>query len=106
MSWGQDQKSDLVIGISTAGGIATATHLPCKLGGTGELRSQLAKSSIEIFLLDRFSDLADANRLCQTWHFIRPPQVEGGERATASLAYGWESEIVAVSEVLAEASTV
>ena len=34
--------------------------------------------------------------------FIRPPEVEGGERATASLAYGWESEIGAVSEVLAE----
>ena len=34
--------------------------------------------------------------------FIRPPRVEGGERATASLAYGWESEIGAISEVLAE----
>ena len=34
--------------------------------------------------------------------FVRPPKVEGGERATASLAYGWESEIGAISEVLAE----
>ena len=34
--------------------------------------------------------------------FIRPPEVEGGEQATASVAYGWESEMGAVSEVLAE----
>ena len=34
--------------------------------------------------------------------FIRPPEVEGGERATASLAYGWDSELGAISEVLAE----
>ena len=34
--------------------------------------------------------------------FIRPPKVEGGERATVSLAYKWEYGIVAVSEVLAE----
>ena len=34
--------------------------------------------------------------------FIRPSDIERGERATASLAYGWEFGIVAISEVLAE----
>ena len=34
--------------------------------------------------------------------FIQSPEVKGGERATASLADGWESEIGAISEVLAE----
>ena len=46
--------------------------------------------------------LANANRLCLTWAFIWPSDIERGERATAPLAYGWESEIGAVSEVLAE----
>ena len=54
MPWGQDQTSDLVIGVSTARGIATAPHLPCELGGTGELQSQLAESSREILLLALF----------------------------------------------------
>ena len=55
MPWGQDQTSTLVIGVSTASGIATVAHLPCELGGTGGPRSQLAESSKEILLLDLFS---------------------------------------------------
>ena len=51
---GQDQAGGLVIGISTASGIVIAAHLPCKLGGTGEPQFQLAKSFIEILLLDLF----------------------------------------------------
>ena len=47
-------------------------------------------------------NLVEANRLRPDVAFIRPPEVEGGERATASLAYGWESEIGAISEILAE----
>ena len=34
--WGQDEASNLVIGVSTASGSATAAHLPWDLGGTGE----------------------------------------------------------------------
>ena len=54
MSWGQDQTGGLVIGVLTPSGIAIAAHLPCKLGGTGEPRSQLVESSIEILVLDLF----------------------------------------------------
>ena len=54
MPWGQDQTSNLVIGVSTASGSATATHLPWKLSGTGDSRSQFAKSSREILLLALF----------------------------------------------------
>ena len=54
MPWGQDQTSNLVIGVSTASGSATAAHLPWKLGGTGDSRSQLAESSREILLLALF----------------------------------------------------
>ena len=35
MPWGQDQTSNLVIGVSIASGIATAAHLPWKLGVAG-----------------------------------------------------------------------
>ena len=55
MSWGQDQTSTLVIGVSTANGIAIPTHLPCELGGTGGPRSQLAEPSTKILLLALFS---------------------------------------------------
>ena len=55
MPWWQDQTSTLVIGVSTVSGSATAAHLPWKLGGTGDSRSQLAKLSIEILLLGLFS---------------------------------------------------
>ena len=54
MPWGQDQIGNLVIGVSTASGIATAAHLPCKLSGTGEPRSQFAESPKEILLLALF----------------------------------------------------
>ena len=54
MPWGQDQTSNLVIGVSTARGNATAAHLPWKLGGTGDSQSQLAQSSIEVLLLALF----------------------------------------------------
>ena len=57
MLWGQDQTSNLVIGVSTASGSATTTHLPWKLGGTGDSRSQLAELSIEILLLALFLTL-------------------------------------------------
>ena len=55
MPWGQDQIGNLVIGVSTASGSATAAHLPWKLGGTGDSQSQLAESSIEVLLLALFS---------------------------------------------------
>ena len=54
MPWGQDQIGNLVIGVSTASGNATVVHLPWKLGGTGDFRSQLAESSIEGLLLALF----------------------------------------------------
>ena len=54
MPWGQDQIGNLVIGVSTANGIATAAHLPWELGGTGEPQSQFAESSREILLLALF----------------------------------------------------
>ena len=54
MPWGQDQIGNLVIGVSTASGSAIAMHLLWKLGGTGDSRSQLAESSIEILLLALF----------------------------------------------------
>ena len=54
LSWGQGQTNNLVIGVSTANGSATAAHLPWKLGGTGDSQSQLAESSIEVLLLALF----------------------------------------------------
>ena len=55
LSWGQDQTSILVIGVSIASGSATAAHLPWKLGGPGDSQSQLAESSVEVLLLALFS---------------------------------------------------
>ena len=57
------------------------------LSGTGEPRSQFGKSSEEILQLALLTTLAlaEANRLRPTWAFIRPSDIEMGERATASL---------------------